>query len=63
MAVAQADNQNILPIAFAVVEDEIANAWYFFLDNLCRHVVTWDGVGIISDPHKSINEAIRRSNG
>ncbi|XP_027364555.1 uncharacterized protein LOC113871654 [Abrus precatorius] len=63
VAVAQDGNQNILPIAFAVVEGEIADAWSFFLENLRKYVVTKDGVGLISDRHKSIIAAIRRSNG
>ena len=63
VAVARDGNQNILPVAFAIVEGETADAWHFFLDNLRKHVVTRDGVGIISDRHESINAAIRRSNG
>ncbi|XP_027362454.1 uncharacterized protein LOC113870055 [Abrus precatorius] len=47
VAIAQDDNQNILPIAFAIVEGETAD----------------DDIGIISDRHKSINATIRRSNG
>ncbi|XP_027368460.1 cation/H(+) antiporter 15-like [Abrus precatorius] len=62
VAVAQDDNQNILLIGFAIVEGKTADDWQFFLENLCKHVVTQDGVGIISDRHKSINAAIRRSN-
>ena len=30
MAIAQDGNQNILPIAFAIVEGETVNAWHFF---------------------------------
>ncbi|XP_025653213.1 uncharacterized protein [Arachis hypogaea] len=56
-------NQNIVPIAFAIVEGETADAWEFFLTNLRRYVVTMDGVGIISDHHTSIDAAIARSNG
>ena len=63
VAVAQDGNKNILPVTFDIVEGEIANGWHFFLDNLCRYVVTRDGVGINSDRHKSINAAVRRSNG
>ncbi|XP_072074351.1 uncharacterized protein [Arachis hypogaea] len=32
VAVAQDGNQNIVPIAFALVEGETANAWHFFLE-------------------------------
>ncbi|RYQ88258.1 hypothetical protein Ahy_B09g095558 isoform I [Arachis hypogaea] len=63
VAVAQDGNQNIVPIAFAIVEGETADAWEFFLTNLWRYVVTIDGVGIISDRHTSIDAAIARSNG
>ncbi|XP_057745382.1 uncharacterized protein LOC130963269 [Arachis stenosperma] len=63
VAVAQDGNQNIVPIAFAIVEGETADAWEFFLTNLRRYVVTIDGVGIISDRHTSIDTAIARSNG
>ncbi|XP_057747661.1 uncharacterized protein LOC130966855 [Arachis stenosperma] len=34
-----------------------------FLSNLRQHVVTRDGVGLISDRHESINAAVERSNG
>ncbi|XP_016199368.1 uncharacterized protein LOC107640357 [Arachis ipaensis] len=34
VAVAQDGNQNIVPIAFALVEGETADAWHFFLRNL-----------------------------
>ncbi|XP_025616592.1 uncharacterized protein [Arachis hypogaea] len=63
VAVAQDENQNIVPIAFAIVEGEIADTWEFFLTNLRRYVVTIDGVRIISDHHTSIDAAIACSNG
>ncbi|XP_016200153.1 uncharacterized protein LOC107641163 [Arachis ipaensis] len=63
VAVAQDGNQNIVPIAFAIVEGEMADAWEFFLTNLQRYVVTIDAVGIISDRYTSIDAAIARSNG
>ncbi|XP_057755741.1 uncharacterized protein LOC130974919 [Arachis stenosperma] len=63
VAVAQDGNQNIVPIAFVIVEGETADAWEFFLTNLWRYVVTVDGVDIISDCHTSIDAAIARSNG
>ncbi|XP_015960067.1 uncharacterized protein LOC107483967 [Arachis duranensis] len=61
VAVAQDGNQNIVPIAFVIIEGETADAWEFFLTNLRRYVVTVDGVGIISDCHISIDAAIARS--
>ena len=30
VVLAQDDNQNILPVAFAIVEGETSDAWYFF---------------------------------
>ncbi|RYQ86917.1 hypothetical protein Ahy_B10g106524 [Arachis hypogaea] len=43
VAEAQDGNQNTVPIAFAIIEGEMANAWEFFLTNLRRYVVTIDG--------------------
>ncbi|RYQ82968.1 hypothetical protein Ahy_B10g101577 [Arachis hypogaea] len=63
VAVSQDGNNNIVPIAFAIVEGETSDAWHFFLSNLRQHVVTRDGVGLISDRHESINSAVERSNG
>ncbi|RYR52810.1 hypothetical protein Ahy_A06g027678 [Arachis hypogaea] len=63
VAVSQDGNNNIVPIAFAIVEGETSDAWHFFLSNFRQHVVTWDGVGLISDRHESINAAVERSNG
>ncbi|XP_016192012.1 uncharacterized protein LOC107632888 [Arachis ipaensis] len=45
------------------LEGKTSEAWYFFLSNLRQHVVTRDGVGLISDRHDSIRLAIARSNG
>ncbi|XP_016207119.1 uncharacterized protein LOC107647563 [Arachis ipaensis] len=63
VAVSQDGNNNIVPIAFAIVEGETSDAWHFFLSNLRQYVVTRDGVGLISDRHESINAAVERSNG
>ncbi|XP_025664681.1 uncharacterized protein [Arachis hypogaea] len=63
VAVSQDGNNNIVPIAFAIVEGETSDAWHFFLSNLRQHVVTRDGVGLISDRYESINAAVERSNG
>ncbi|XP_057745317.1 uncharacterized protein LOC130963184 [Arachis stenosperma] len=59
----QDGNNNIVPIAFAIVEGETSEAWHFFLSNLRQHVVRHDSVGLISDRHDSIRSAIDRSNG
>ncbi|XP_025637535.1 uncharacterized protein [Arachis hypogaea] len=63
VAVSQDGNNNIVPIAFAIVEGETSDAWHFFLSNLRQHVVTRDGVGLISHRHESINAAVERSHG
>ncbi|RYR69127.1 hypothetical protein Ahy_A03g015659 [Arachis hypogaea] len=63
VAVLQDDNNNIVPIAFVIVEGETSDVWRFFLNNLRQHVVTRDGVGLISDRHESINAAVACSNG
>ncbi|XP_057746173.1 uncharacterized protein LOC130965427 [Arachis stenosperma] len=62
VAVAQDVNQNIVPIAFSIVNGETRDSWEFFLINLRRYVVTIDSVGIISDRHTSIDAAIACSN-
>ncbi|XP_016193018.1 uncharacterized protein LOC107633944 [Arachis ipaensis] len=38
MGIAQDRNNNILPIAFTLMERENTDVWYFFLTNLRRHV-------------------------
>ncbi|RYR15186.1 hypothetical protein Ahy_B04g071911 [Arachis hypogaea] len=63
VAVSQDGNGNIVPLAFAVVEGETSDAWHFFLTHLRTHVVTRDGVGLISDCHDSITSTIACSNG
>ncbi|RYQ93163.1 hypothetical protein Ahy_B09g099445 [Arachis hypogaea] len=44
VAVSQDGNNNIVPIAFAIVEGETSDAWHFFLSNQRQHVVTRDVV-------------------
>ncbi|RYR59575.1 hypothetical protein Ahy_A05g025472 [Arachis hypogaea] len=63
VAVSQDGNNNIVPIAFAIVEGETSDAWHFFLSNLRQHVVRRDGGGLISDRHDSIRSAVDRSDG
>ncbi|XP_068498438.1 uncharacterized protein [Phaseolus vulgaris] len=60
VAVAQDDRNNILPIAFSIVEGETADAWFFFLRNLQRYVTPQDGLCLISDRHESIKSAYSR---
>ncbi|XP_057739684.1 uncharacterized protein LOC130956688 [Arachis stenosperma] len=63
VAVSQDGNNNIVPIAFALVEGETSDAWFFFLRHLRTHVVTKDGVGLISDRHESIRSTVSRCDG
>ncbi|XP_015973725.1 uncharacterized protein LOC107496914 [Arachis duranensis] len=60
MGIAQDGNNNILPVAFALVERENTDLWYFFLTNLRRHVATRPGVLLISDRHAAIKAALER---
>jgi len=48
VAVAQDDNNKILPIAFDVVGSELAGSWFFFLQNLKIHVTPQHGLCFIS---------------
>ncbi|XP_015932875.1 uncharacterized protein LOC107459173 [Arachis duranensis] len=63
VTVAQDRNQNIVPIAFAIIESETADAWEVFLTNLWGYVITIDGVSIISDRHNCIDAVIGHNNG
>ncbi|XP_057723475.1 uncharacterized protein LOC130939381 [Arachis stenosperma] len=60
MGIEQDGNNNILPVAFALVERENTDSWYFFLTNLRRHVATRPGVLLISDRHAAIKAALER---
>ncbi|XP_050875427.1 uncharacterized protein LOC127079059 [Lathyrus oleraceus] len=57
MDVAQDGNENIFPIAFALVESETKEAWSFFLKNLRIHVTPQANQCLISDKHESIKSA------
>nr|KYP53814.1 hypothetical protein KK1_024388 [Cajanus cajan] len=61
VAVAQDGRNNIIPIAFAVVEGETSDAWFFFLKNLRRYVTRQDGLCLISDRHEAIRSAYSRN--
>ncbi|XP_073147765.1 uncharacterized protein [Henckelia pumila] len=52
-------NNQILPLAFAFVDDENYDSWKWFLENLSRHVVCGvRGVCLISDRHRAIIRAV-----
>lgn len=49
-------NHSVLPVAYALVDEEMTESWRWFLHNLDRHVVkNWDDVYLISDRHPGIN--------
>src|SRR6266542_1827621 len=53
-------NNQVLPIAFAFVENENTGSWYWFLELVKRHVVAArPDVCLINDMHPSILAAIR----
>ncbi|XP_016168783.1 uncharacterized protein LOC107611360 [Arachis ipaensis] len=58
MAIAQDGNANILPIAFAIVEEETKEAWSFFLLYLQQHVTPKPDVLVILDRLKSVDAAL-----
>ena len=55
--------QQLLPLAFAVVagEESVTN-WGWFMQWLRKEVVGPDKITVISDQHLSIREGFRRSN-
>jgi len=53
LAIAQDGNLNILPVAFALVEEENMESWSFFLSNLQQHVTPQEGILVISDRHNA----------
>ncbi|XP_050877526.1 uncharacterized protein LOC127081298 [Lathyrus oleraceus] len=57
MVVAQDGNENIFPIAFALVRSETKDAWSFFLKNLRTYVTPQENLCLISDRHESIKSA------
>ncbi|CAK8561297.1 unnamed protein product [Lathyrus sativus] len=57
IAVAQDGNNNIFPVAFALVEGETGETWSFFLRNLRTHVAPQPNLCLISDIHASIVSA------
>ena len=54
-------NKQIVPIAFAFVENENTESWYWFLERLKNHVVAGrPNVCLISDRHAGLLAATRR---
>src|SRR6266511_952872 len=54
-------NNQVVPVAFAFVENENTGSWYWFLERVKDHVVgARPDVCLISDRHSGILEAIRQ---
>jgi len=58
IAVAKSSNNNILPIAFAVVDEETTHSWKWFLKYLIVRVLDDRQTCIISDRHSGILSAM-----
>ncbi|KAL0395490.1 UNVERIFIED_CONTAM: hypothetical protein Slati_4515200 [Sesamum latifolium] len=60
IAAAMDGNQQVLPLAYAIVDDESTSSWKWFLQQLSIHVIRgrW-GVCLISDSHPGITKAVR----
>ncbi|KAK4410691.1 hypothetical protein Sango_0142100 [Sesamum angolense] len=53
-------NQQVLPLAFAVVDEETYPSWKWFLQQLSRHVIRGRrGMCLISDRHAGLIKAVR----
>ncbi|KAL0282711.1 UNVERIFIED_CONTAM: hypothetical protein Sangu_2935200 [Sesamum angustifolium] len=53
-------NQQVLPLAFAVVDEETYPSWKWFLQQLSRHVIRGRrGMCLISDRHGGLTKAVR----
>ncbi|XP_075504383.1 uncharacterized protein LOC142541808 [Primulina tabacum] len=53
-------NNQVLPLAFALVHEENYESWHWFLSNIARNVTReCNGVCLISDRHASITSAVQ----
>ncbi|KAK4383682.1 hypothetical protein Sango_2753100 [Sesamum angolense] len=60
IAAAMDENQQVLPLAFAVVDEETYPSWKWFLQQLSRHVIRGRrGMCLISDRHGGLIKAVR----
>ena len=62
IAITQDGNTETLPVAYALVEGETADAWFFSLQNLRTHVTPQADLCLISDRPESIRSVVRRLN-
>ena len=51
-------NGHVFPLAFAIVEEESHDSWFWFLIALRCHVTQREGICLISDLHAGINATI-----
>ena len=58
MATSQDENGSVLPLAFAIVENETLTLWSWFLAHLREHVTNKNGICLISDHHASIKYVV-----
>lgn len=59
IATTQDGNNNVLPIAFAIVEGENLSSWSWFLRLIRMKVTQKQGICLISDRHAGIKAAVR----
>ncbi|KAL2236062.1 UNVERIFIED_CONTAM: hypothetical protein Sindi_1338400 [Sesamum indicum] len=60
IAAAMDGNQQVLPLAFAIVDEESLLSWKWFLRQLSRHIIRGRrGICLISDRHAGITRAVR----
>ncbi|KAK4405794.1 hypothetical protein Sango_0585900 [Sesamum angolense] len=60
IATAMDGNQQVPPLAFAIVDEETYPSWKWFLQQLSRHVIRGRrGICLISDRHGGIIKAVR----
>ncbi|KAL2230549.1 UNVERIFIED_CONTAM: hypothetical protein Sindi_1649300 [Sesamum indicum] len=60
IAAAMDGNQQVLPLAFAIVDEESHLSWKWFLRQLSRHIIRGRrGICLISDRHAGITRAVR----
>ena len=62
IAMAQDGKNNTIPLAYAIVEGETSDAWFFFLQRLRLWVTPQPDLCLISDRYESIKSVVRRLN-
>ena len=61
VATAPTGDEHILPLAFAIVDEENTTSWSWFIKKLRRHVVpNREGITLISDRHRGLLNAVAR---